>query len=134
MRFVGSAFLIIALAACGHEIGTPEDAYRLYLNALADGKLPLAWSLLDTASRERMPPIPGKPEITDGFERFKAAIDFGGSGLSPLSRETVAKASVRRSAISGDIADVEVDLPPSGTAKIRMVREGAGWKVRLNLR
>ncbi len=133
-RWVTFALLLTMVAGCSPEIGTPEGAYRLYLNSLAHGRLREAFDLLDSASREGIPQIEGNPPVADPFERFVALMGFGESGITPLSPATVEKANPRRKALSGDQADVEVDTPQGSPAVIRMVREGVGWKVHLDLR
>lgn len=120
--WVTIAIAIMAFSGCSPEIGTPEGAYRLYLNSLTHGRLTEAYELLDSASRDAISPA-----------EFAKRMGFREAGVTPMTPETVELAHPRRKALEGNLADVDVDLPGGGTATIRMVREGAGWKVRLRL-
>lgn len=123
------ALVCAQVGACRPSAATPEDALRGFLQDVRARRAPAAWAALSAPSQEailadaaRLAEATGDPPETD-----PAKLLFERSELMTLRQpESISVASR-----PGDVALLRVPVEGGASANVRMVREGAAWKVDL---
>ncbi len=94
---------------------------------MQDGDTAAAWALLSTSTQQRADALAAKARVSAdaGPESGKAML-FQGSLPSGI-------VSAREVSSDGGAATVSVSLDGGAAREVRAVREGAGWKIELDL-
>lgn len=123
------ALVCAQVGACRPGAATPEDALRGFLQDVRARRAPAAWAALSTPSQQalladaaRLAEATGDPPETD-----PAKLLFERSELMALR----APESISVASRPGDVALLRVPVEGGASANVRMVREGAAWKVDL---
>ena len=107
--------------------GDPAEAVKSFSRALEQGDTQSAWALLSTRTQERADALALKARVSaDGGPESGRAMLF--SGALPLGTPD---AKVLDN--DGSAARVSVSLDGGTPREYRVVREGAGWRLELNL-
>ena len=123
------ALVCAQVGACRPSAATPEEALRGFLQDVRARRAPAAWAAISTPSQQalladaaRLAEATGDPPETD-----PAKLLFERSELMALRQpESISVASR-----PGDVALLRVPVEGGASANVRMVREGAAWKVDL---
>lgn len=127
--WLSMALLCAVVGACRPGAATPEDALRTFLGDVSARRASEAWAGLSKPSQEallgdarKLAEVTGQPAETDPgkllFERSELLLLRKAESISVASRP-------------GDVAMLRVPVEGGASANVRMVREGASWKVDL---
>ncbi len=127
--WLSMALLCVMVGACRPGAATPEDALRTFLGDVSSRRAAEAWAGLSKSSQEvlladarALAAATGQePETDPGkllFERSELLLLRKAESISVASRP-------------GDVATLRVPVEGGASANVRMVREGAAWKVDL---
>lgn len=127
--WLSMALLCVMVGACRPGAATPEDALKTFLGDVQSRRSSEAWAGLSASSQEalladarKLAAATGEPAETDPgkllFERGELLILRKAESISVASRP-------------GDVAMLRVAVEGGASANVRMVRDGASWKVDL---
>ena len=120
--------LLLLLGACHAQApDTPVAGYLAFLSAVHQGDEAAAYAMLSEGTRKKLDERARELSTASGGALQNNAADWV---FSP-SQPTATPSEVREVHREGNTATLEV-AEDGGVAAVRMVREGAGWKLDLS--